>query len=347
MKKKLITLALSLLMVASLTCCNDDEGKILTKTDVSQYIQIGDCKGLTVNATQYELYDSDYKDAVDELFRSQCEPVAIKKGNVKTGDWICIDYVGTVDGIAFGGGSENGRLLQVGSDSLVKGFDEALSGMEVGEEKDVDIVIPNDYWSTEYAGKDAVFSVRINYIVPEITDENVAGLNSEDYSNVAELEEFVANKLNNQLADENKSSAIRSIKDNISQNAVYGKFSDEMIAYQKEIIESQIADILADFSEQLDAATYFQYAYNVSYSDVVDESLKSRLLVLAIAQKEGITVSDSELNKMLKENAEEKGISTKEVLKDYNNDKEYFREYLITVKVNDFLYENNVVETLD
>ncbi|MCQ2517746.1 MAG: FKBP-type peptidyl-prolyl cis-trans isomerase [Lachnospiraceae bacterium] len=346
MKNEIFAVISAVIAIASLTACSNDAA-ILTDTNVSKYVKIGEYKNMTVNSTQYELYDEDIQAAMEDLFRSQCEPVALKEGSVANGEWINIDYTGKVAGSEYGGGSEDGRFIKDGAASIVPGFDEQVIGMKPGESKDFDVKLPDDYWSTSNAGKDASFTVKVNYIVPQITDETVKGLNCADYSTTEELKAFVTSELTAQMDDANKSMALSAIKNRIMSGAEFESFPEEMVNYQKEIINSSIADILADFSAELDAETYFQYAYNVPYSEVVDSSLKSRLVILLIAKKEKIKITDEELSSSLASLAAEKGVSEEEVLKNYNNDREFFREFLITKKVNDFLYDNNTVEVLE
>lgn len=85
---------------------------------------------------------------------------------VEDGDTVNIDYVGTVDGVEFDGGSTEGMGtdLVIGSGSYIDDFEEQLIGAHPGETVEVNVTFPDDYYSTDMAGKDAVFTVTINGI---------------------------------------------------------------------------------------------------------------------------------------------------------------------------------------
>lgn len=87
---------------------------------------------------------------------------------VNSGDKINLDYVGTVDGVEFDGGSTQGMGtdLVLGSGSYIDGFEDAIIGHKVGEEFDINVTFPEKY-SAELAGKDAVFHITINGIYKE------------------------------------------------------------------------------------------------------------------------------------------------------------------------------------
>ncbi len=90
------------------------------------------------------------------------EPVV----KVENGDTVNIDYVGYIDGVEFEGGSTDGAGtdLVIGSGTYIDGFEEGIIGHTVGETFDLNLSFPDDYWNTEYAGKDVVFTVTLNEI---------------------------------------------------------------------------------------------------------------------------------------------------------------------------------------
>lgn len=85
---------------------------------------------------------------------------------VADGDTVNIDYVGTVDGVEFDGGSTNGAGtdLVIGSGSYIDDFEDQLIGAHPGDEVQVEVTFPDDYGSQDLAGKDAVFAVTVNGI---------------------------------------------------------------------------------------------------------------------------------------------------------------------------------------
>ncbi len=82
------------------------------------------------------------------------------------GDTVNIDYVGSIDGVAFDGGSTNGAGadLVLGSGTYIDGFEEQIVGHSVGETFDIEVTFPENYGSSDLAGQDAVFEITLNGI---------------------------------------------------------------------------------------------------------------------------------------------------------------------------------------
>ncbi len=115
-----------------------------------------------------------------------------------------MDYLGTIDGVAFDGGEARDQLIELGSGRLVPGFEEQLTGAKAGDERTVKITFPDDYGADELKGRDAEFEVTVNEVkrkeLPELDDDfasDAAGFDTLD-----ELREDIASKLRE--ADEDR-----------------------------------------------------------------------------------------------------------------------------------------------
>jgi len=84
---------------------------------------------------------------------------------VKNGDTVNIDFVGTINGVPFSGGSAKGYILVIGSGKLIPGFEEQIIGMKVGEVKDISVTFPLNYHVVEFRGQIAVFKITLNSII--------------------------------------------------------------------------------------------------------------------------------------------------------------------------------------
>ena len=87
---------------------------------------------------------------------------------VEDGDVVKIDYVGKLDGVAFQGGTGNGYLLEIGSGTFIPGFEEQLIGIKSGDTKTITVTFPENYGSTDLAGKEVTFDVSINHLFREV-----------------------------------------------------------------------------------------------------------------------------------------------------------------------------------
>ena len=134
--------------------------EVFVKPDVT----LGEYKGVTVKAIKTEVTDAQVDAKVEEERKKQATEVAVEDRAVAEGDTVNLDYAGTVDGVAFAGGTAEGQTLKIGSHSFIPGFEEQMVGMSIGEEKDLNVTFPEQYHAEELAGKAAVFHVKVNSI---------------------------------------------------------------------------------------------------------------------------------------------------------------------------------------
>ena len=113
-----------------------------------------------------------------------------KTAKAKEGDAVLIDFVGKIDGEPFEGGSMEGHQLVLGSNSFIPGFEDQLVGVKAGDEKNVEVTFPENYQATQYAGKDAVFEVKVHEVQGEqdakIDDDFAKSFGMEDLDKLKE-----------------------------------------------------------------------------------------------------------------------------------------------------------------
>ena len=175
MKKRIMALLLSAIMVLSLAACGDNTGdnneekkEAVLSNDI---IKVYQYKGLevTVNAAievTEEDIDESIKYTMTVFAKDNTEAVA------KEGDVVIIDYVGKIDGEEFSGGSATEQTASIGAGEYIDGFEEGIIGHKVGDVFDVTVTFPDNY-TEELAGKEAVFTMTLKGIAPEVTDELV------------------------------------------------------------------------------------------------------------------------------------------------------------------------------
>ena len=139
--------------------------------------QLGEYKGLEVGRREPV--------SSDEAVEAEVEQVRERAGRLETvsrpaatGDFVVIDYVGTLDGEPFAGGEGRDQMIELGSGRLVPGFEEQLSGASAGEERTVKLTFPEDYNAEELAGREAEFAVTVKEVkakdLPPVDDELAA-----------------------------------------------------------------------------------------------------------------------------------------------------------------------------
>jgi len=183
----------------------DEEGYI-KDADFANAVELCDYKNMVVPKDSHYVSDAEVKEQVDyilETYFPEYETVAVADG-----DTVNIDYLGTIDGVAFDGGTYQGYDLVIGSKSFIDDFEEQLVGVMVGETVDVEVTFPTEYPSAEVAGKDAVFEVTVNHVkgkshTPEYTDklvkEEMAPFYSIEAENCEEFNTFVKDQMTQSL----------------------------------------------------------------------------------------------------------------------------------------------------
>ena len=165
-------------------------------------IVLGNYKGLKANIPYIAYTEEDVNSQIATLLSGN--PVREQKtGPLAMGDTAVIDYEGFKDGVAFEGGKAEKYPLGIGSGSFIPGFEEQLVGMEIGEDRDINLSFPEQYHAPELAGKAVVFKVKLHEIYnekeAELNDEFAASLNFPEVQSVEDLKKYINEYLEYQV----------------------------------------------------------------------------------------------------------------------------------------------------
>ncbi|MCM1159324.1 MAG: trigger factor [Clostridium sp.] len=347
-KQRLGAIVLTGVLVLSMTGCGNSKAKAYSK-----YVTLGEYKGIEYTQNVEEVTDEAVQQQVDSFLESKAENSDVTGRAVKNGDIVNIDYVGTMDGVAFEGGTAEGQDLEIGSGSFIPGFEDGLIGHDIKEEVSLDIQFPDPYPNDpDKAGKDVNFKVTINSIkvkeVPKLTDDFV-----KENTEYDTIDAYKAS-IREDLEEQNKNSAEQQARNDIFNKAVE---NCQISGYDEEEVKQLVDDEFKSFKET--AENYESYGY--SYEDVlsmhgydtedalkegitnyVKQYLNQKMVLYCIADAEGITVSSEETDKKVEEYMETYGVETKEEVYDYFGD-DYFEVALLSEKVIEFLKENAVL----
>lgn len=323
----------------------------LSDFNAADYATLGEYKGIEVEVKEPEVADEDVDMYIDYMLSAQAEAVPVTDRGVETGDTVNVDFEGKLDGVPFEGGSAQGFDITIGAGGFIDGFEEGIVGMETGETKDLDLAFPDPYTNNpDLAGEPVVFTITVNSIsqqvIPELSDELVAQLAIEGCTTVAEYREYVWDGLmeNAQAAyEEEKSSAALAL---VEENSTFQDAPEGMRSRMKEVVVSTMTSYAKLYGVTVE--DYVAAAFNSTadaYEDIIMEqaNLMARryMLVGAIAEKEGIAITDAKLDEILAEEAENYGYENLEAYK-AEIDLEAYREYLLAQEVMAFLAENTV-----
>src|SRR6185437_2226344 len=158
--------------------------------------KLGQYKGLEVGRRETAVEEEQIDEEIERL-RDRLATLETVERAADTGDHVVIDYVGSVDGTEFEGGTGRDQLLELGSGRLIPGFEEQLVGASAGDERTVSVTFPEDYQATELAGKEAQFAVTVSEVkekrLPEINDDFAS--EAAGFDTMAELRDDIGQRL--------------------------------------------------------------------------------------------------------------------------------------------------------
>jgi trigger factor len=351
-KKILMTAAATLLAVV-MTGCSGSNAAYLSGVKASDYATPCDYSSIPVEEEAPSVSDTYLEYVIQyQLSNSATNEEITDRDDVEEGDIANIDYTGKMDGEEFDGGSATGYDLTIGSGSFIDGFEDGIIGHKVGEEFDLNLTFPEDYSSEDLAGKDVVFTVKVNSIsqkvTPELTDEWVASQSIDDVSTVEEYRDYVYDSLMSQAQSTYDSDVQSKVADYVVENSTYPQDPpQEMIDRLVESMKTYYTNYATQYGMELDDfLTTFLGADEDDPEAILTEnattSAKELLVMKAIADKEDLNPSRTEFNTQLSSYAAQAGYSSVDEFKK-NEDAESVRESMMLQNVLDFLQKKAVV----
>lgn len=348
MRKRLVGL-LAGAMALVLVGCGGTDSTALNDMKVEKYVTLGEYKGVEVTVAAATVAEEALTQMVEYIYTSSVTPDngAIMNRAAQDGDTVNIDYVGKLDGVAFDGGTASGQNLVLGSHSYIDGFEDGLVGVTPGETVDLNLTFPENYGAADLAGKAVVFTVTVNYIVPtpeEFSDEVVAGFGISEFTNMTELKQY-ANDYLLENANYNRDMEIENaLLETVMSNATIKEIPEAVIQKYSEQMTRSIESVATQYG--IDSDTYLAYYFGMDLATYLDtyaeESAKQGIVFQAIANAEGLNLTDEELDAELTTYATNAGYATVEEFLGEES-KENFREFLMYENVLQFLKDNAVI----
>ena len=319
--------------------------EVFVKPDVT----LGEYKDVAVEKKIEKVTD----EAVDARIERDVERASttqdVEGRAVKNGDIVNLDYAGTVDGVAFEGGTAEKQSLTIGSGMFIPGFEEQMVGMNIGEERDLSVKFPEQYHAEDLAGKDAVFHVKVNGIQTKVRPE----LDDDFAADVSEFDTFEAYKANI-VSEMEKNAAERSeanLEDALVQKVVDAADCDIPNA----MIEDEETTMLREMEmrmmyQGIRMEDYLKYTGQTeeqlreNYKPEATNRVKTQLVLEAIAKAENIVPSDEDVEEGIADQAKRMNRDVEEFKSSLSDQqKEYLKETAGIKKVIDFLKANAVI----
>lgn len=320
--------------------------EVFVKPDVT----LGEYKGVSVKKETTVVTDVEVDARVEEERNKQATEIQVEDRAVAEGDTVNLDYAGTVDGVAFAGGTAQDQTLKIGSGSFIPGFEEQMIGINIGEEKDLQVTFPEKYHAEELAGKAAVFHVKVN----SITETQLPALDDDFAKDISEfdtLEEYKADiraKLEAQAAERDNNNFTNAVIEKVLENAT--------VEIPEAMIERQIDSMMRDFEYRLmgnglKLDDFLKYtgsdmkAFRENYRGQAEKSVKAHLVLEAIEKAEAIDATQEQIDKQLEAFAAQTGKTVEEFKASLSeSDIEYFKADAIRDNCVKFLADNAKIE---
>ena len=314
-------------------------------------VKLGEYKGLEVQKDPVTVTDEEIEAELKQAQEQNAREVDVEDRPVAEGDIITLNYAGTIDGIPFDGGTADSQKLEIGSHSFIDTFEDQLVGLNIGDEKDVEVTFPEEYHNSDVAGKPAVFHVEILGIrekqLPEIDDD--FAMDTTEFDSLDEYKADIRERLT--FAKEENAK-------NVMQNALVEQIveSSEM-DIPDAMIESQVDQMVREFEQRVSyqGLSFEQYLqFSGQSMDQLREQMRpdavkriqGSLVLEAVAAAENIVADDDDLQKEFARMAEMYQMEAEQVASMIpEKEKENMKKDLAVNKAIDFILENaNQVE---
>lgn len=309
-----------------------EKGKDLKFTAIVQIkpeVKLGKYKGIELKKIEYTVSDKDVEHELGHMAEHNARLVTVDDRPVEKGDITIIDFAGSINGVAFEGGTATNQELEIGSNKFIPGFEDQIIGMKVNEEKDINVTFPEDYFSKDLAGKEATFKVTLHEIkkkeLPKIDDDFAKDVS--EFDTLADLKADIKSK----MEKENEERA----KYESEEAAIEAVCKDVEVDIPSGMIETEIDNMVKDIENKLSyqGLTLDQYLkltnktmenLRKEFDEQANKAVKSRLVLEAIIKAEDIKPDDKEVEEKVKEMAKNYGRPEDELLKN-----EGFKNYIV------------------
>ncbi|MBO8168759.1 MAG: trigger factor [Thermoanaerobacteraceae bacterium] len=330
-----------------------DEGKPLifkATVDVKPEVKLGEYKGVEAPKAEPEITEEDVEEHLKMLQQRYAKLVVLDKAEpAQEEDTVIIDFEGFMDGEPFEGGKGEDFPLVLGSGTFIPGFEEQLIGVKTEEEREVKVTFPEDYQVEHLAGKEAIFKVKVKEIkrkeLSPIDDEFAKDVS--EFETLKELKEDIRNKLKTTAEEQSQ---------NLFRQAVINKVVDAAeVDVPESMISRRLEALVDNFSQRLQQQgmtleQYLEYTksslkdFKEQYRPEAERSVKTDLVLEAVAKAEGIEATEEDLDAEIEKLAKlyRQDVKTVKATLAAQDSLDTLKYGIMLDKASDFLVENAV-----
>ena len=331
----------------SLEDLKDDAVVVSAIVPVWPEVKISAYKGMKIQQYAYTVSEAEIDAELERVRERKATTVDVEGRAAQNGDIANIDFVGTVDGVKFEGGEAEGFDLTLGSGQFIPGFEDQVIGMNVGEQKDVNVTFPENYQAAELKGKAAVFAVKLNGLkakeLPEVTDEFIKDATGSE--TLEAWREKTKKNLQVQADRRSNDATENSILEAIAANT-------EVVIPQA-MIDREVDGLIKKFEYQLmyqglklqDYLDFLKVTladFRKNYEEQAEKNVKSQLIISELIKVEKIEATEEEIDAKIAADA----ASVEKPVEEYKANMDprqvdYIRNDIVITKLFDFLKANN------
>jgi trigger factor len=225
-----------------------------------------------------------------------------KGSKAKNGDQVVFDFVGSVDGEEFEGGSAEDYPLVLGSNSFIPGFEDQLVGVKAGAELDVNVTFPTDYGAENLAGKDALFKCAVKSVqepvAAEINDELATKFGADD---LEALKAQVSERLENEYAGAARAITKRGLLDALDKMVDFDLPPSLVEAEAKQIAHQ----LWHEDNPDVEGHDHEEVEATAEHTTLAERRVRLGLLLADIGMKASIEVTDAEMSQAIMQQAQQ------------------------------------------
>ena len=298
----------------------------LKTEDLTQYVTVGNYKGLTATETVAPLTDEAFEAELTTYLNSTAVYEEITDRKTAHGDTIVMDYVGKLDGVAFAGGTAQGQTITLTENSgYITGFAEGLIDVMPGSTVDLNLTVPTDYHAADLAGKSVIFTVTVHFIqggkiAPEATDAFIAKFTGGEFTSIDAFRTYYRDYLEKTAVEEAHTAALSALWSQVFENSTF-----HSVPAQK--VEQYYAQNRAQYEA-------YAQAYGMTYENILaafgltdagvrtqaEQYAKQDLVFFSLVQAESLTITDAEYAENIVDFVEGTGASVAEIEAYYGRD---------------------------
>lgn len=278
---------------------------------------LGEYKGLEVGRGEATVEENVVARELEGLRERMARLETVERA-ADSGDFVVVDYLGTIDGEPFQGGEGRDQLVELGSGNLIPGFEEGLAGAQAGQARTVEVTFPGDYPSEQLAGRDASFEVTVKEVkrkvLPELGEDFAADMG---FDSLAQLREDIAERL--------READSRRVQSEFREAALDAAVANAQVETPDALVQAKARELWERMLHSLSHRGITREAYlKISGRDEQElvsemlpeaaQSLRREATIAAIVEAEEIAPSEQDLIEALAPTAEREGVEPQTLL---------------------------------